>query len=595
MRHLFEQGLTNTNESNDNSNKLPHQQRSHQRDGPGRSVEIRPPQSFQTQFHQSYSDNTSLHSNRDNRKNFVWGNPRRLHFEGHNVKKQFHQQNKSKFQQRPSTSQYPPKQFNSFVPSFQQQKQANYPKWPVKRPHDLVELSPFASSSRGETSPVAKRQLHKQSSLELPANEMLAPATPQQLKKLQKKKQNQNSPAKLNQNIKEEQWKEVLMKTLGLLENCKQGTEVAVLLERLQPSNSSWNNIKDQIYRDMLNLMKPLGVDKVLVFGSTLTGLDFMGSDLDYHIALKNPPVGDENIKELLTRALKLARATYNFRIVFSVMQARVPIIRLAHYQSNVICDVNFTSPYGYYNSQFIGTVLSFDIRIKELAVVLKLWSKSLKIAEKMVMSNYCLIMLLIFYLQNLPTPMLDTIKNNQANSQTQILDQNYRWNFFFNDRINKSNENTQSTRELLEGFFEFYHKINFGIYTVCLFNGDLIERKNFEEHPDLQFYREIVAQHELPSIKLDNPDTFIIQDGFEQNLNIGIKSKKHCDTFFTVIKLSYELCMEYKSATMSTLLVKLLSEVKFQEPETKSETKMKKKFQMTIHSIAGDLKVRNL
>jgi TUTase nucleotidyltransferase domain len=488
-----------------------------------------------------------------------------------------------------------------YTPSFQQQ--SNYQQkqnWVGKRSHDQVEMSSSASSSastssnRGETSPAPKRQSQKQQNIESPNKSMLAPATPQQIKKMKRKIQLENSPAKIIQNAKEAEWKEIFTHTLELLEGCSPGEEVAILLSYLQPSRASWASVKDQIHSDMQNLMAPLGVEKMLVFGSTLTGLDFKGSDLDYHISLNYPLENPEEVKQIMNRTLKLARYCHDFRVIYSVMHARVPIIRLVHKRTEVTCDINFTSPFGYYNSQFIRTVLGFDARIKELAVILKLWSKSNKIAERMVTSNYCLVMLLIFYLQNLSQPMLDSIKNNQE-GKTHILDQKFKWNFFFNDKINKSKQNTQTTRELLEGFFEFYHKLNFSDYIVSLYSGDLIARKEFDGHPDLSYYREVIAESELPSIKLDNPETFIVQDGFEQNLNIGIKSKKHCDLFFIAVKLSHEKCLELKTAPMSTLLIKLFTDLKFPEVATKAEVRAKKKFQMTIHSVAGDLKVRKM
>lgn len=424
---------------------------------------------------------------------------------------------------------------------------------------------------------------------------LLAPATPQQMQKLAKKK-NENLPAKTASAAKENEWKEMFSNALNFLESCQPGEEVNLLLNYLQPPRNMWNNVKDQIYNDMMALMAPMGVGRMLVFGSTLTGLDFKGSDLDYHISLHNPPVSEEEVKQVISKTTKLVRFSHQFHIVFSVTHARVPIIRLVHYITNVFCDVNFTSPFGYYNSQFIGTVLTFDSRIKDLAVILKLWSKATKISERMVMSNYCLVMLLIFYLQNLPQPMLDSLSNNQKCGRTNSLDNKYRWNFFFNDKINKSKQNTQTTRQLLVGFFKFYHELNRRDNIVCIYNGQLIERKQFETHPDLQFYREVVEESQLPVIKFDNPETFVVQDAFEQNLNIGIKAKKHCETFFAAIEASHEMCGELKHQPLSYLLVKLFTDLKFEkEVENKNLAKKKKMFQMTIHSIAGDLKVRKL
>jgi hypothetical protein len=147
--------------------------------------------------------------------------------------------------------------------------------------------------------------------------------------------------------------------------------------------------------------------------------------------------------------------------------------------------------------------------------------------------------MLLIFYLQNLSKPMLDSIKNNQTGKPPSILDSKYKWNFYFNDGINKSSQNSDSFRVLLEGFFEFYFKLNYANYVLSLYTGTLIQRQQFGDHPDLELYREVVSQSngEIPEMKVDNPQTFIVQDGFEQNLNIGIKVTKHLETFFELVK----------------------------------------------------------
>lgn len=209
-----------------------------------------------------------------------------------------------------------------------------------------------------------------------------------------------------------------------------------------------------------------------------------------------------------------------------------------------------------------------------------------------MVLSNYCLQMLMIFYLQNLQEPMLDTIKNNQAQHPPFILSQKFKWNFRFSDSINLSSNNSQTFRQLLTGFFEFYNKINVSEYILSLYNGELISRSSFNEHNDLEPYRRIVSESCLPPIKSDNPQTFIIQDGFELNLNIGIKCQKHLEIFFGLIKQSTEKCVEMKNQPLAKLLVKLFTDLKLPEAETKSEMRSKKKFTMKIHAIAGDLKV---
>lgn len=479
-----------------------------------------------------------------------------------------------------------------------------------KRAHEFVasassSASSSMSKSQRKTSPDPKQSQHsRHRSLESTNSfqghknkQQLKPQTTQrqqqqQLQSPQNKKKTE-SHTKYLQNLKDKHWADLFDKALKELTFCESGKEVNVLLTYLQPSRSSWIKIKDQIYNDMLRLLKPLNFEKLLVFGSTLTGLDFVGSDLDYHVQLKRPPIESDDVKDIVNKTAKLTRNYQNqeFRIIYTITSARVPIIRLLHQRTRTTCDVNFTSQFGYYNSCFIGNVLCYDCRIKDLAVILKLWSKSHKIAEKMIISNYCLIMLMIFYLQNLEQPMLDTIKKNQESREPRVLDPKYKWNIYFNDSINKTQDNRLSTRQLLVGFFEFYHKLNFDRYVVSLYNGDLILRQDFDTHPDLSFYRATVEESKLTPIKIDDAQTFIVQDGFELNLNIGIKCKKNVFVFFELVKASFDKCTELNTEPFSTLLTKLFTDIKLPE-SNQNKVKAKKKFLMTVHAIAGDLKV---
>lgn len=310
---------------------------------------------------------------------------------------------------------------------------------------------------------------------------------------------------------------------------------------------------------------------------------------------MKDLPSNDDEIRNAIKYAAKLTRFLQgnDFQVICSIPHARVPIVRLLHKATKITCDVNFNSKFGYYNSYFIGHVLGYDRRIKDLAVILKLWSKSYKLAAQMIVSNYCLVKLLIFYLQNLEIPMLDTIFNNQRTRSPMILDDKFKWNVYFNDGMNKTCNNHLSLRELLVGFFEFLDKLNYNEYVVSLYTGSLIKRKDFDTVAELEECRKIITINNLPPLKADSPGTFVIQDGFELNLNIGVKVKKHTDLFFDLVKLSHQKCVELKDEPFSELLIKLFTDIKIPKKGDGNENrgKNKKKFQVTIHAIAGDLK----
>ena len=408
----------------------------------------------------------------------------------------------------------------------------------------------------------------------------------------QSPKQPKYNPAKIAKDQKDLQWDNLFKNTLKKLEKSQDHEIMNIFRNNLQPTRAAWSKIKDQISNDMMRMMATLNVAKISIFGSTLTGLDFYGSDLDYHVELQKQPIGNE-LKVVLQEISKMSRRNPDFRMIYRIDKARVPIVRLIHNSTGTFCDVNFTSKFGYYNSYFIGHVLNYDPRIKELAIILKLWSKSYKIAERLIMSNYCLIMIMIFFLQNLEHPMLLTIHENQSKISKMVLDTKSNWNFNFNDDINLSKNNKQTTRELLVDFFEFFSKINYENHILSMLTGELILKSEFNTHKSLAVYREIIKSQNITPIKHDTPDCFNIQDGFELNLNIGIKTKKHVHEFFELIKMSFELCQQFKDKTFSEMLIQLFTEIKIPKKNNKDSSKANRKnFISKIHSNAGDLKV---
>lgn len=200
-----------------------------------------------------------------------------------------------------------------------------------KRSHEQVAVTPSIPSSSvpkaNETSPAPKRQLQKQNSIEIKPN------------KLQPKQKNtENSPANIIQTQKEREWAALFEYTLKLLEVSLPGEEVNTLLFNLQSSRSTCILLKEEIKADLLRLLIPLGVKDICVFGwcckilfcfvvkllgfflgSTLTGLDFKGSDLDFHVQLISQPVTDEEVKQVIQKTGKLTRCNPDFRVIYSI------------------------------------------------------------------------------------------------------------------------------------------------------------------------------------------------------------------------------------------------------------------------------------
>ncbi|CRK99744.1 CLUMA_CG013019, isoform A [Clunio marinus] len=377
------------------------------------------------------------------------------------------------------------------------------------------------------------------------------------------------------QEQKDREWTERFDHTMKLLEKCNPGNEIDLISSYLQPSRETFFRMKEEIQHDLSRILSSLELEDIYVFGSTLTGLDFTGSDLDFYIKLRNPPSSELETKQILTRTAKLIYSSNvtekTFRVVCTIHKTRVPLVRLLHTATNIMCDINFSSVFGYYNSLFISYILSYDNRIKNLAIILKLWSKCHQVAKRMILSNYCLLNLMIFYLQNIPSPILDTIANNQDSKAPKIINQ--KWNFFFNDQIYIGQGNDKTLRDLLVGFFDFYSNVDYGNLAVCLHSGRLIQKSII-----LSSLQDFSQQNDA------NPQTM------RTDPSLCFKNEKNVEFFFKLIKTSHNKCIQLQEKPFSELLLTLFND--FEGISKKNVAKPQKKFQMTVHAVASHLKI---
>ncbi|CAH1402497.1 unnamed protein product [Nezara viridula] len=89
----------------------------------------------------------------------------------------------------------------------------------------------------------------------------------------------------------------------------------------------------------------------VKVVGSRLYELANHGSDVDIHLSIGDVSVGD--------LVIYFHKATRLFEVTRTILDAKVPIIRIKHLQSSLICDINTTNPSGPYCSELIKYVLN--------------------------------------------------------------------------------------------------------------------------------------------------------------------------------------------------------------------------------------------
>lgn len=260
-----------------------------------------------------------------------------------------------------------------------------------------------------------------------------------------------------------------------------------------------------------------------MAFGSVTTGLGIKSSDADCYIdipkKLQNP---NENYVVKAKRTLQMHPSL--FADVLAIPRANTPIVKFFHLPTNVYCDVTFKTRLGALNSNLIASLLQRDQRFIPMAVLLKYWAKVHGISGTGKLTNYALVMMIIFYLQSDTLCLLPSVRWLQRFPEHSNRIDFWNAGFVLDKSQMPSTANKSSVFQLVGGFFEFYSKFQFDQYIVCPYTGYPIEKKLFSQThllpKEFDHYKfNVNNRHCLP---LRHGTPMCVQDPIEQSHNVA-------------------------------------------------------------------------
>lgn len=272
-------------------------------------------------------------------------------------------------------------------------------------------------------------------------------------------------------------------------------------------------------------------------------------------------PTNEENITKL-NRIHRLICNSKAFVRPIKISRARTPLIKVIHVATNIQMDINVSNPLGVFNSEFLRFALSFDPRIKPLAICIKYWARIHHLSGTNLMSNYCLVNLLLFYLMNIRDPLFPPVGILQQRVPEYYIGP---WNLGFDAHFANTTACMSSLIELLEGFFHYYAEFSFENVILSIYSGKSYGRKIFEESSGLieEADRYHIAQRRFALQPLTITTPICIQDPFELNCNIGNSINANTSKrFHDYCQLAVKIFKEFPIATCraSILLKKLFT-----------------------------------
>lgn len=235
----------------------------------------------------------------------------------------------------------------------------------------------------------------------------------------------------------------------------------------------------------------------VYIFGSSESTFGLKDSDLDICIKFQNvcyinDPKTQGQVLQSLQEAIESGKYSKDLKPVKDVInKSRVPLLKLKDESRHLECDICVDNFLGVVNSRMFKKYSQIDPRVRQLALMVKYWTKKRHIADVPTgsLSSYSYSQLVIFYLQNISPPILPSL---QELARIQDIDTKYvskpeAFNAFdcryFTalEKLSsfwKEKQNTMTIGELLVGFFNFYTKEFFEKNTVSVRLGKSISKK---------------------------------------------------------------------------------------------------------------------
>ncbi|XP_040156512.1 poly(A) RNA polymerase gld-2 homolog B [Anopheles arabiensis] len=238
---------------------------------------------------------------------------------------------------------------------------------------------------------------------------------------------------------------------------------------------------KMQLWRDLyISIKKGFPKYSLYLVGSTISGFGADSSDVDMCLVSRSAPsCYDPRLEALLNLSLvkeyfmSMPSSSFND---FSLIQAKVPILRFQDSKHGIEVDLNFNNCVGIRNTHLLHCYSQMDWRVRPLVLVVKLWARHHNIndAKNMTISSYSLVLMVIHFLQyGTSPPVLPCLHALHPEKFMKIIDIH---NIEMIERIEPYHtDNKESLGELLLSFLDYYTKFDYEHYAISVRTSTII------------------------------------------------------------------------------------------------------------------------
>lgn len=213
--------------------------------------------------------------------------------------------------------------------------------------------------------------------------------------------------------------------------------------------------------------------------GSTISGFASDSSDVDMCLVCRSNTVPFDMRGEALFQLGQLKNYFMNISTYFeefSVIQAKVPILRFRDTTNSIVVDLNYNNCVGIRNTHLLYCYSQMDWRVRPLTLVVKMWAQHHNIndAKNMTISSYSLVLMVIHFLQyGVSPPILPCLHAMHPDKFVRMSDIS---NLDLTESVEPyKNENSMPLGELFLQFLEYYANFDYTHYAISVRTASVI------------------------------------------------------------------------------------------------------------------------
>ncbi|XP_067619976.1 terminal uridylyltransferase Tailor [Eurosta solidaginis] len=285
----------------------------------------------------------------------------------------------------------------------------------------------------------------------------------------------------------------------------------------------------------MLKQVFPDKSIKLYKFGSRMTGIGTLTSDLDIYIEIDGQfnkfeqSASQETLNNFDRIHDMVKKSSSDWSRVIPIRGARVPIIRMKSRKTNIGCDIGFSNSLSYCNTQLLQYIFQQQPLARRLCIFMKKWLERTKLNERI--TTYCMSLMVIYYLQTknaLPSIYTLQKKNTLSNVWVGPWIGNFSEVSLTDLNMPVLDVSSQNCKQHIEELCKFYAQFNYESQVVCPYFGRLnIAIKNIESLMPERYTNFVKSENSPKDCGIQLKTHMVVQDPLQLNHNVAARVTK--------------------------------------------------------------------